>query len=666
MCIPGWPAVVRTAGISAICLLLLATTACAESAAEDNASARWQWQLPVVALHGVPVESVHLSLVNKGGQPLSAVSGAVRLRGIHVEHADGETVLLTLTAGELTLRTDRQQGRRVYITSAEVSVEFTDNTAALPEVTSDSATTQVRLLPAWLSLLPPLLAIALAVWCKEVFTALLAAITVGTCLLTPTWWLGPLRVFDTLLIDVLADRGHLEVILFTLLVGGMIGVMSHSGGTAAVVGRLVRRVETRERGQVLTWFLGLFVFFDDYANTMIVGGTMRPVADRLKFSRAKLAFLVDSTAAPVAGLALISTWVGVERGYIESGLKLIEADSNQAFSLLAYSLPYRLYPLLLLLFVGMIAYTGRDFGSMRTAEQEAFNNDDGESSAETSDRHTDSFAPSGRLIDALLPLSVLLLCVAVGMFIAADQSATVLLLASAAAAIAAVVTATTGTRSLKQSVEWLLLGIQSMLPAVIVMVLAWSLAAICATSQLNTAGYLVEFFSGSLQVEWLPALTFLLAAAIAFSTGTSFGTMGLLMPMAIVLTQQLLAADLASEDIVMTLAEQLRHPILLATIGSVLAGSIFGDHCSPVSDTTVLSSAACGCDHLEHVRTQLPYALTVGCVTVVCGLIPVGFGVSVWLLLPLNLALLVLIVRCFGKRPQIVQAAQPVSSSLPE
>lgn len=527
-----------------------------------------------------------------------------------------------------------------------------------------------------LSLAPPLIAIVLAIWWKNVLPALFVGIWVGATILAagqppapepgesdivtaaasqpaePKFdarrlnpWTGLKRMLNPLAIEQLASADHVQVFLFTLLLGSTIGVMSRSGGSAAVVSRLARYVHSRRGGQVTTWLAGLLLFIDDYANAILVGGTMLPVTDRLRISREKLAFIVDATSAPVAGMAVISTWAAFEISQIGSGFE--QAGRNvDAFQFFIETIPYRFYPILMLLFVFAIAWTGRDFGQMLRAEREALDAPPEQDEVAT----TDHGSRRHLMRNALIPFAVLIGVLA---WAFADdwarngefkESVPSLVLASFVASLSAVVSVLVWrTMKLTEAMEAWIDGAKSMFNAIVILTLAWMIAASCGDEGLNTATYLADLLGDQLAPGWLPAVAFLLSAAVSFATGTSYGTMGLLIPLFAALACQML--DTGPQV-------PLDDTILLATIGSVLAGSIFGDHCSPISDTTVLSSAASQCDHLQHVATQMPYALTVGGITLVLGCIPIGFGVNVWVCLALQAIGIVAVVRLVGRRPE--------------
>ncbi|HSG70992.1 MAG TPA: Na+/H+ antiporter NhaC family protein, partial [Planctomycetaceae bacterium] len=462
-----------------------------------------------------------------------------------------------------------------------------------------------------LRILPPIIAIGLAIWWRNVLPALFAGIWTGTTILAQgNPWIGLRQMIDPLAIDQLADRDHVKVILFTLSLGAMVGVITRNGGSRAVVDAMSHYVRGRRGGQVMTWLCGMLVFFDDYANALLIGGTMRPVTDRLRISREKLAFLIDSTAAPVAGVAIISTWVLTEIDWIKTSFDRLGQTQVDVGQIFLDSIPYRFYPLAMLLFVFVISVAGRDFGAMLKAEEKCLNGklpDDEHESA------TSSFG--GFKSNALIPLGVLLLISVYGFIFHRKESTDWLVLAAfLASTIAILVTIISRSLSVKATIDAWVEGLTHMVPAMVILALAWMLGGICSESHLNSGDYLRLQVGDSIAIHWMPTITFVLSAGVAFATGSSYATMGLLFPPMTALAWGLLGDSPAPDD-----------SIMLATIGAVLAGSIWGDHCSPISDTTVLSSAAAKCDHLDHVATQMPYALAVGAISIVCGWIPIGF-----------------------------------------
>jgi Na+/H+ antiporter NhaC len=411
--------------------------------------------------------------------------------------------------------------------------------------------------------------------------------------------------------------------------------------------------------------MGTAIFFDDYANALLVGATMRPLTDRLRVSREKLAWLVDSTAAPVATVAVISTWVGFEVGLIQEAMARLD-HGTQAYTFFLQSIPYSYYPLLTLFLVYMVAVTGRDFGPMLKAEHRAVHK--GQLLRPGAQPASDAPGPAGGTATgpahpalAGIPIFAVILATALGLYFGGRQAAVadglaspslreilnnadsfaVLTWSALTGATLAIGLAVAGRRlSLVEALDGFLDGVRSMVIAVTILVLAWSLSAAC--DGLGTATHLVEVCRQVLSARLLPMLVFILAAAVSFSTGTSWGTMAILMPLVYPLGHQLpLDAGL---DVATAL-----H-IHLASVSAVLAGAVFGDHCSPISDTTILSSLATGCDHVDHVKTQLPYALTVAGIAAVLGYLPVGYGVSPWISLVMGLVAVAVVVLRVGRK----------------
>jgi Na+/H+ antiporter NhaC len=520
----------------------------------------------------------------------------------------------------------------------------------------------------WLSVVPPVLAIGMALITRQVIVALLLGVYCGSLIITGNPGTAFLRVGDTYLVGALADDSHAAILMFSSILGGMVGVLSRSGATEGVVHWLTSKISGRRGGQISTAIMGTVIFFDDYANTLLVGSTMRPWTDRLKISREKLAYLVDSTAAPVVTVAVISTWVGFEVGLIQEAMVRL-GSGGQAYTFFLQSIPYSYYPLLTLLFVYLTASTGRDFGPMRKAELRAFH--EGQVLRPGARPASDVPMPDDELVEgyggapanpllAGVPILSVILTTALGIYFSGRQvlldsgtaqfglrdilnsadSFAVLTWSALVGAILAV-GLTVGSRrlSLMDALDGFLDGVKAMVIAVAILLLAWSLSAIC--DNLGTANYLVEISRQVLSARLLPVVVFILAAAVSFATGTSWGTMAILMPLVYPLGHHLpLDAGLAASTAL--------H-IHLAAVSAVLAGAVFGDHCSPISDTTILSSLATGSDHVDHVKTQMPYALTVGGISVMLGYLPVGFGFSPWLSLAMGAAAVILVIWKVGK-----------------
>lgn len=540
--------------------------------------------------------------------------------------------------------------------------------------------------PGWLSLLPPLVAIVLALVFREVVLSLFAGVWFGA-LIVAQW--NPLTAsmisVDRFVVEGLADTDKISIIVFSMLLGGMVGVIGRSGGTLGIVESMRHLATSARRGQFMTWLAGIIIFFDDYANTLIVGNTMRPVTDRLQVSREKLAYIVDSTAAPMAAIAVISTWVGFEISLIGDGLTTaagqatdpatvaeLTMGAQNPFGVFLHSIPYLFYPILALLFVLLIAITGRDFGPMLGAERRARSGDGllAPGARPAVDVSSSYMAPPDgvphRWYNAALPVITVIVVALLGIFYTGAQEAEAgatlwqivggadpfktLIWASFAGNVVAIGLAVAQRLlSLGAALEAWINGMRAMLLAIIILVLAWALGGV--TEALGTGPYLSGLLRDTLPIGLLPVIVFVTAAVISFATGTSWGTMAILFPVVIPLAVAM-GAGVGFEG-------GGHYTILLGVISSVMAGSIFGDHCSPISDTTVMSSMASACDHVDHVRTQLPYALTVAVVGMLVGDIPTAYGLPPWVSILLGIAVLYVILRLFG-RP-VVEAREPAA-----
>jgi Na+/H+ antiporter NhaC len=533
--------------------------------------------------------------------------------------------------------------------------------------------------PGWLSLVPPLVAIALALITREVVLSLFAGVWMGALFLAGgNPLVGTAGSLD-FLVDALVDPDHMAIVVFSLLLGGMVGVMARSGGTQGIVAVLERLATNRTRGQFLTWASAVFIFFDDYANTLIRGNALRPMTDRLQISREKLAYIVDSTAAPLAVSAVVTTWIGFQITQVRDGMAGIaertddpelatqlQAGADNAFLVVLHSIPYLFYPILALFFVLMIVLMKRDFGPMYRAERRSYGGGGlvRPGSMPASDPTNESLLPPEgaphRWYNAAVPvLAVIGVALAalwgtgaaglapaertiVNVIGEADPFAALLWASFAGCAVSIGMVTVQRILSVKEALQAWLGGMQSMLLAVIILVLAWGLGGV--TGELGTGPYLASLLQDTLPLTILPGLVFVVAALTAFSTGTSWGTMAILFPVVIPLAVAMGAG--------VGFAGGEHYPILLGTISSVMAGAVFGDHSSPISDTTVLSSMASACDLVDHVRTQLPYALVVAVVALAVGELPAAaeWIHPVWSIL-IGLVILWVVLRVFGRDP---------------
>jgi Na+/H+ antiporter NhaC len=532
--------------------------------------------------------------------------------------------------------------------------------------------------PGWLSLLPPLVAIALALITREVILSLFAGIWLAALLLVG---FNPVSAttmsLDTFILEPLTDPDHVAIVLFSLMLGGMVGVVTRSGGAQGIVEVLRPYATNRRRGQFFAWVSGLIIFFDDYANTLIRGNTMRPMTDELRISREKLAYIVDSVAAPIAVIAPISTWVGFEISRIGDSLGVAAAQTTDPalqaqlaagaanpFNVFLHSIPYLFYPIFAIALVLMIAITGREFGPMRKAEERALSGGGvfrpGARLAADVDA-TMASAGEGvphRWYNALVPIGAVVMVALAALYYTGSQGlegapATIrniigeadpfrsLLWASFAGGLVAMAMAVAQRLlSVKEALDAWVSGMRSMLLAMVILVLAWGLGA--ATGALGTGTYLAALLGDTLPLWALPTLVFIIASATAFATGTSWGTMAILFPVVVPLAVAMGAGvGFAGGD---------DYSILLGAISSIMAGAVFGDHASPISDTTVISSMASACDHIDHVRTQLPYALLAAGVAVIVGDLPTAlFGMNPLISIILGLALIYVVLRLIGR-----------------
>ena len=615
--------------------------------------AGFQIDVPSIALAGVrfPIE---LTALDADGAPFPSYEGTAGITGVRRDVPGGtEPLEVHFQEGKASL------SDAIAAASGDVQVTVTAGRAF------SSAT--LRVLPGILSILPPVLAIAMALIFRQVVVSLYAGIWLGAIFVYDYDIVGGFfRVLDHYMVTAMTDESHVQIILFSLLFGGVMGVIMHNGGAAGIAEVIGRLAKTTRGGQVATWFSTIVMFFDDYANVLILGNLMRPVTDKLRISREKLSFFVDTGAATVASLFVISTWIGYEIGLIQQGLEMIDSPLD-AYSVFLASIPFRFYPIFVLYLAFLVAYTGRDFGPMLGAERRARRTGQvlrdgaqpltqlGQGNAEVG---TDKPA---RWYNGLAPILTILVVGFLGLYVTGTESLRTdggttfglmdivsnadsyraLLWASLAGCLVAVgLSLVQRILTLTEAIEALFQGMKFLLLGVVILVLAWSIGSL--SQDLHTADYIIELMRGNLSPFLLPALTFVVAAMMSFATGTSWATMAILMPLVIPLGHALsVDAQLGPEEV---------HTVLLGVISSVLAGAVFGDHCSPISDTTILSSMASACDHIDHVRTQLPYALVAACVGVTLGDIPTAYGLPPWVSIAAGFATLTAFLLIIGKK----------------
>ena len=530
-----------------------------------------------------------------------------------------------------------------------------------------TGTTSIRVFPGLLTIIPPLLAILFALIFRQVILSLILGVYVGAVFIYDYNPLtGMLRLMDKYVIGSVSNVSHVQIIIFTLLFGGMIGLISKSGGTRGIANVVTKFAKNRKSAQISAWLSGLIIFFDDYANTLIVGNLMRPVTDKLKISREKLSFIVDATAAPVASIFIISSWIGYEVGLIQDGLNIINSSENAYATFLA-TIPFRFYPIAMLFFVFLVAYFQRDFGSMYKAEKNALigqKNFEDENNVKTISFETSEMFGNenkAKWYNGIIPILVIIFGTIAGLLYTgintldaqgitgygireiisnSDSYLSLLWSSFAACIVAAIMILSQKIMNLSETIDAWFLGIRSMLLAVIILTLAWAIGAI--TVEMKTADYIISLISDNIAPHYLPVLVFLVCGLTSFATGTSWGTMAIMMPIVIPLSHSvsgLYGLDSFESTI-----------ILHGVISSVLAGCVFGDHCSPISDTTILSSMASGCNHVDHVRTQLPYAIVVAIICMLLGDIPTAFGLSPFISIILISGVTIAIIFIFGRR----------------
>lgn len=531
-----------------------------------------------------------------------------------------------------------------------------------------------------LTLLPPLVAIVLAFFTRNVIFSLFMGIFVGAFILNVTGANIFVALFNTFvsisskMVGSLADSWNAGIVLQVLTIGGMIAVITKMGGPRAIAEKLAKRAKTPASAQIYTWIMGFFIFFDDYANSLIVGPIMRPVTDKLKVSREKLAFVIDSTAAPIAGIALISTWVGYELSLIKDAYVAIGQPDINAFAIFVETIPYRFYNILMLAFVFFSAYFLREFGPMHKAATRAHHEGhvaDPKSKVVMNQENSFMLPKEGvtySIYNALIPILVLIAFAFIGFYVngasalegevlkafeaspysftairdafgAADASIVIFEAALLASLVAIGMGLQQKIFDLHEALETWVFGVKALVITAVILILAWSLSSVM--KDLGTATYLVTLLSDATPQFILPSIIFILGSIISFSTGTSYGTMGILMPLTIPLANAVgIHTGLEGVEL---------HNYIVLNIGAVLTGAIFGDHCSPISDTSILSSMAASCDHMDHISTQITYALFVGVVAILFGYLPAAFGVSVYVLLPLGLVVVAMAIRFYGK-----------------
>ncbi len=516
--------------------------------------------------------------------------------------------------------------------------------------------------PSWISLLPPLTAITLAMVTKQAHLSLFLGIVIGACFITGGVWSGLTSSLDHYLVNSLAgSESHTAILMFTMAFGGLIGVMSANGSLKGVLKAASKYATNNFRGQLLTAIMGLVIFFDDYSNSLLVGNMMRPFTDKVRISREKLSYLVDSTAAPVASLAAVSTWSIFQMSLLDAPFATYGITQSTYLTFLQ-SIPYSFYCILAIVFLFLTVLMKKEFGPMLQAETRsqttgAVLSKNAKPMMDKALVATLDASEVSHWSNAAIPIVLVLGITIGGLFItgiqdlaqgveksfiniiSASNPNTALIWGSFFAGFTAIgISVIRGLLNLSDAMDAWINGARSMVMACVILLLAWTIGDICA--EIKTAEYIVDLTKDFLTPALLPPITFITAALISFSTGSSWATMSILVPVTVPMAIQIMGGD--NNAVV-------QSPIFISTFAAVLSGSVFGDHSSPIADTTVLSSTASGADHIDHVRTQLPYALVCAAIALVAGYFLTGIGVNVIISIIVGIGLSIAVLKFFGK-----------------
>ena len=480
------------------------------------------------------------------------------------------------------------------------------------------------------ALVPPVVAIGLALITKEVYSSLFIGVLMGGILYSGFSFEGTItHIFEDGMINVLSDSYNVGILIFLVILGTMVCLMNRAGGSAAFGQFAADHIKGRVGAELATILLGCLIFIDDYFNCLTVGSVMRPVTDKFKVSRAKLAYLIDATAAPICIIAPISSWAAAVTGFVEG---------EDGFSIFVRAIPYNFYAILtIVMMIGMVLLR-TEFGSMKFHEKNALKGDlyttpgrpyDTEKQPEVSVR--------GTVLDLLIPIISLIICCMVGMlytggFFSGEDFVTAFSQSDASLGLTMGsffgLLITIGLYQVRRVLKFsecmacIPEGFKSMVPAIMILSFAWTLKAM--TDSLGADVYVATVVASSARslLNFLPAIIFVVGCFLAFATGTSWGTFGILIP------------------IVVAVFENSNPDLMIISISACMAGAVCGDHCSPISDTTIMASAGAQCEHVNHVTTQLPYAVTAAAVSFVSYIIA-GFVQSAWIALPIAIALMV-------------------------
>lgn len=484
------------------------------------------------------------------------------------------------------------------------------------------------------ALLPPLVAIVLALITKEVYSSLFVGIVVGALIYSGFKFEGTVtQIFEGGIIKVLSDSYNVGILIFLVILGSVVCMMNKAGGSAAFGRWASKKIHTRVGAELAAIVLGILIFIDDYFNCLTVGSVMRPVTDRHHVSRAKFAYLIDATAAPVCIIAPISSWAAAVSGFVEG---------QDGLAIFVRTIPYNFYAILtIVMMVGMVLMK-TEFGAMRTHEINALNGDLYTTSARPYENATDDETPNprGKVIDLVIPIVVLVICCVIsmiytgGFFSGTDfvtvfsqsDASTGLAMGSAFGLVFAIIFyMIRRVINFRDCMGCIPEGFKAMVPAIMILTFAWTLKAM--TDSLGAAVFVEEAMrsvAGGIEVI-LPAIIFLVGCGLAFATGTSWGTFGILIP------------------IVVAVFEKSSPEMMIISMSACMAGAVCGDHCSPISDTTIMASAGAQCDHVTHVSTQLPYAILAAAVSFVTYIVA-GFVKTAWIALPVGIVLMLIVL----------------------
>lgn len=480
------------------------------------------------------------------------------------------------------------------------------------------------------ALVPPVVAIVLALITKEVYSSLFVGILVGGLFVSGFSFEGTItHIFNNGFAAVLSDSYNVGILIFLVVLGAMVSLMNRAGGSAAFGHFAKEKIKSRAGAQLATVALGVLIFIDDYFNCLTVGSVMKPVTDEYKISRAKLAYLIDATAAPVCIIAPISSWAAAVSGFVEG---------EDGFSIFIRAIPYNYYALLTIVMMIAIILLNINYGPMRTHEANALKGDLFTSGKAAASNEKIPVNSKGKVIDLVIPIITLIVCCVIGMiytggffegegFVAAfsnsDASVGLALGSICAMLITIIIYLIRRVLAFKECMECLPDGFKAMVPAILILTFAWTLKAM--TDSLGAAKFVaaaMEQSAGAL-MNFLPAIIFLVGCFLAFSTGTSWGTFGILIP------------------IVVAVFANSNPQLMIISISACMAGAVCGDHCSPISDTTIMASAGAQCNHVNHVSTQLPYAILAAGISFITYIIA-GFAQSALISLPAGIILMLL------------------------